>query len=306
MNILITGGAGYVGSVLAERLLKKGFKVTILDNFMYGYESILHLVQNKNLNIVKKDIRNIDINDLKNFDVVFHLAAISGAPACASNPHVAQMINVEGTRRLVNFMRGSEQLLIYASTTSFYGKSGIDCDEETKIEPISVYGQTKYEAEKIVMDRNNSIALRFATIFGVSPRMRTDLLVNDFVYRAINERAVVIFNEKSRRTFMHIEDAVDSYIFAMNNYKVMVNNVYNVGDESLNLTKMEIAHAIKKFVDFEIIKAKASDSDLRNFNVHFDKIKKLGYSVKHSLEEGIQELVKLYKFYKPHVSSNLL
>jgi len=299
MKILITGGAGYVGVVLTEELLKRGYKVTIFDNFMYGYESILHLVENPDLHVVKKDIRNVNEHDLKGFDIVFHLAAVSGYPACESNPHSAQVINVNATKRLVKGLKSS-QLVIYASTTSFYGKGGGDCDETSYIKPVSLYGKTKYEAEKIVMDRKNSISLRFATIFGVSPKMRNDLLVNDFTYKAVNDRSVVIFDGHSKRTFLHISDAVDGYLLSLNKCGKMAGKVYNVGDNRLNLTKFEIAQHIKKLVHFEIINSSLGDLDVRNFNVSFKRLQALGFSINYTLDDGIKSLVKLYRFYKQY------
>ena len=221
MNILVTGGAGYIGVVLTDSLLRAKHSVTILDNFMYGFEPVLHLLRDKNLRVVNKDIRNLESSDLTDYDVIFHLAAISGYPACEANPHSAQIINIEATKKLVDFIKGSDQLLIYASTTSLYGKKGFDCDETSEVAPVSLYGTTKYAAEQIVMDRNNSISLRFATVFGVSPKMRNDLLVNDFTCKAISERSIVIFDGNSKRTFLHISDAVGGYMLALENYQKM-------------------------------------------------------------------------------------
>ncbi len=296
MKILVTGGAGYKGVVLVKDLLELGHNVTILDNFIYGYDSMLHLAVYKNLSVLKIDIRNIREKDVKDYDVIFHLAGISGYPACEANPHSTQMINVEATKKLVSLL-SNDQFIIYASTTSFYGKSGEYCDEKSLINPVSLYGISKYEAEKIIQDKNNAISLRFATIFGISPKMRIDLLVNDFVYKAINDRSLVIFNGHSKRTFIHLKDAINAYIFALKNFDNMKNNVYNVGDMKLNYSKNEIAKAIKKYIKFEIIDSSLADFDLRNFNVSFDKISKLGYSVDLTLDFGILELKKLYSFY---------
>ncbi|PKN00397.1 MAG: epimerase [Elusimicrobia bacterium HGW-Elusimicrobia-2] len=301
MKILVTGGAGYVGIELTRQLLDRGDKITILDNFMYGYEPVLHLMRNSNLEVIKKDIRNLNASDLKGYDVIFHLAGISGYPACEANPHSAQIINVDATRQMVKYIKNSKQLMIYASTTSFYGKKAFDCDETTEVAPVSLYGKTKYEAEKIIMSRKNSIALRFATIFGTSAKMRNDLLVNDFVYKAINERSVMIFDGKSRRTFVHILDAVQGYLFALDNRRAVTDGVYNVGDESMNYSKYDIVKSINKFIDFEIIDSSLNDLDVRSFNVSFKKIKSLGYGVKYSLSDGIQELIKLYQFYRQYM-----
>ncbi len=297
-NILVTGGAGYVGIMLVRALLEQGHRVTILDNFMYGYESVLHLFPNPNLSVIKYDIRNRLDGILEPFQVVYHLAGISGYPACEANPSSAQYINVDATRNIVNHLT-SGQTLIYASTTSFYGNAQSICDENAPIKPISLYGITKYEAEKIVMNRKNSIALRFATIFGVSPRMRVDLLVNDFVYKAVHERSIVIFEGKTKRTFVHLRDAVDAYLLAMDKRNEMMDQVFNVGDESMNYSKLEIARRVEAQTKCTVVDSQMSDIDYRNFEVNFSKIKRHGYRVKISLDEGIQELVKLYQFYKP-------
>jgi nucleoside-diphosphate-sugar epimerase len=304
-NILITGGAGYKGVILAKMLLENNYRVTILDNFMYGYHSVLHLLDHKNLSVIKLDIRNVNNQVLQEFDVIFHLAGLSGYPACEANPHSAQMINVEATKKMIKLL-SKEQCIIYASTTSFYGKSGNSCDENSPINPVSLYGKTKYEAEMIVQERENSISLRFATIFGTSPKMRADLLVNDFVYKARNERSLVIFDGFSRRTFVHIKDAIRAYIFALDRFEQMKGNVFNIGSNDLNLTKTDIAMAIKKYIPFEIIDSTLPDFDLRNFEISFEKIGKLGYSLEYSLDDGIKDLLKLYSFYSINQSFNII
>ncbi len=295
-NILVTGGAGYKGIVLVTKLLERGHRVTILDNFMFGYNPILHIVGHRNLSVVPLDIRNISGEAVKGYDTVFHLAGISGMPACAANPNSAETINIEASRRLVAAM-SEEQLLIYASTTSFYGASGSECDENTPVQPVSIYGRTKYEAERIIMQRKNSIALRFATVFGVSPKMRDDLLVNDFCYKAVHERSVVLFAAASKRTFVHIEDAINGYLFALDHAGQMRGQVFNVGDECLNFSKEDIAQAIHKYVNYEIILSSLPDQDTRNFLTSFKKIRDLGYKATRTLDEGVRDLVKLYKFY---------
>jgi nucleoside-diphosphate-sugar epimerase len=296
MNILITGGAGYKGVVLTKKLLEEGYNVTILDNFMYGYESIIHLTNHEKLNIIKFDIRN-KVDNWHKFDVIFHLAGISGFPACASNPHSAQLINVEASRLICNSI-SKNQMLINASTTSLYGKSGQPCDENTNVDPVSTYAMTKMEAEKIIMEKGNAINLRFATVFGVSPRMRMDLMVNDFTYKAVKEGVLVLFDSYAKRTFIHVKDAAECYLFAMKNYDEMKGKIYNAGGNHLNYSKFEIATKINNVVPFNIINSDISDKDLRHFIVNFDKIEKLGYKPNISIEEGIKELVKLYRFYE--------
>ena len=296
MKVLVTGGAGYVGVKLTEALLDRSYQVTVYDNFMYGCGPILYLVNRPNLTVIKGDIRTDDYDFLKGQDVIFHLAALSGFPICQEHPHEAKMINSLATQRLVNNL-GRGQGIIYASTTSIYGKAARRRDETSPVTPISLYGITKYEAEQMVMERGNSIALRFATIFGVSPRMRVNLLANDFTYKAIKERCLVLYESGSTRTFLHIDDAVAAYIMALESFDTMKNEVYNIGDEDLNFSKMEIAQAIHKFVDFDVIDSGIKDSDPRDFAVDFTKIRRLGFSATVSLEQGIQELVKLYGFY---------
>lgn len=294
-KILVTGGAGYKGIILTTKLLEKGYKVTIIDNFMYGYEPILHLATHPNLHIIKGDIRN-KIDNLHSFDVVYHLAGISGFPACAANPHSAQLINVEATKELVRDLSPS-QLLIYASTTSLYGKSGMPCDEQTAVDPVSTYAMTKLEAEKIVLERENSISLRFATVFGFSPKMRMDLMINDFTYKALKESVLVLFDSFAKRTFIHVTDAADCYIFAMEKAAMMKSSIFNAGGNNLNFSKLEIAEMIKERINFNIIDSQMKDKDLRHFIVNFDKIEKLGYVPEKSVEFGIDELLRVFKFY---------
>lgn len=296
MKILVTGGAGYKGTVLTRRLLDEGYRVTLLDNFMYGYEPVMHLATNRNLEIIKHDIRN-GIPGLANYDIIFHLAGISGFPACASNPHSAQLINVEATRLLAKDLAPG-QMLINASTTSLYGKSGLPCNEDTAVDPVSTYAQTKLAAEQILHEKPNVISLRFATVFGFSTRMRMDLMINDFVYKAVKEKVIVLFDSFAKRTFIHVEDAADCYIFTMNNFDMMKGGIYNAGGNSLNFSKEEIAEKIKKKVDFSIINSEVKDKDLRHFIVNFDKIEKLGFKPARTVEDGIDELIRIYGFYE--------
>jgi len=296
MKILVTGGAGYKGTVLTRRLLEQGYKVTLLDNFMYGYEPVMHLATNRNLEIIRHDIRN-GIPGMQNYDIIFHLAGISGFPACASNPHSAQLINVEATRLIAESL-ASGQMLINASTTSLYGKSGEPCDEDTAVDPVSAYAQTKLAAEGILHGRPNVISLRFATVFGFSTRMRMDLMVNDFVYKAVKEKVIVLFDSFAKRTFIHVEDAADCYLFAMNNFDRMKGEIFNAGGNNLNFSKEEIAEKIRQKVEFSIVNSEVKDKDLRHFTVNFDKIARLGYSPQKSVEDGIDELVRIYGFYE--------
>jgi nucleoside-diphosphate-sugar epimerase len=294
-KILVTGGAGYKGVKLTKSLVEKGFDVTVLDNFMYGFEPFLHLVEYKNLHVIKQDIRN-KIEKIQTYDVIFHLAGLSGLPACSANPSSAHLINVEATKQLVDSLN-RDQLLIYASTTSFYGKSGTKCNEETAVDPVSHYGKTKYMAEQLVMQHENSISLRFATVFGFSPKMRMDLMVNDFTYKALKEGVVVLFDSYAKRTFIHIDDAVRGYEFALANYKIMKSGIYNVGGNSLNFSKLEIAESINKQINFAIIDSEVKDKDVRHFIIDFKKIKTLGFEPKVTLDEGISQMLEIFQYY---------
>lgn len=296
MKILITGGAGYKGTVLARKLLEQGYGVTILDNFMYGYEPVMHLATNKNLEIIRHDIRN-GIPDIGKYDIIFHLAGISGFPACASNPHSAQLINVEATRLLARDLSPG-QMLINASTTSLYGKSGKPCDEDTAVDPVSTYAMTKLTAEKILHEKPNVISLRFATVFGFSTRMRMDLMINDFVYKAVKEKVIVLFDSFAKRTFIHVDDAAECYLFAMNNSGKMAGGIFNAGGNNLNFSKEEITDKIRQKVEFSVVNSEVKDKDLRHFIVNFDKIEKLGYKPVKSVEDGIDELIRIYAFYE--------
>lgn len=300
MKILVTGGAGYVGSLLCQDLLADGHDVTVVDNFLYGYEPLLNFVGHPRLAVVKRDVRDPDRSYLDGQDVVFHLAALSGYPACESNPNSAQLINVEATRDLERAMAPG-QWLIFASTTSIYENKGIVCTEDMDLNPQGgLYGITKYEAEKSVMQRDNAISLRWATVFGVSPRMRAGLILNDFVQKAVQERALVVFSGRSKRTFMHVRDSVRGYRFALDNAETMRGEIVNMGSARLNYAKLELAAMIRERLDFDIIESKLADKDIRDFVISFAKAEALGYDCEISVEDGIDELIKLYRFYDPN------
>lgn len=300
-NILITGGAGYKGVILTEALLGAGYKVTILDNFIYGFESVLGFAADTNCTILKQDIRNLQEKDLKNYDAIYHLAAISGYPACEANPHSAQMINVVSTEKLIKLL-AADQLLIYASTTSLYGESGQERDETALPSPASLYGITKWKAETICMQHPSAISFRFATLFGASRRMRCDLLLNDFVYRAVHDRSIVLFDSHSVRTFLHVRDAIDAYVMALHHPEQMAGEIYNVGANTMNFSKLELAKIIQSHVHNEIIETQLADPDRRDFIIDFDKIARLGFKPSITIEAGIKELLRLYSWYQPFSS----
>lgn len=304
MKVLVTGGAGYKGVKLCKLLLEKGYKVTLMDNFMYGFTPVLHLAENRNLEIIKHDIRN-KIENLSHYDVILHLAGISGFPACSANPASAQEINVNATKQMVEAL-GKDQMIIYASTTSFYGKSGDVCTEETPVNPVSHYGRTKFEAEQIVAQRENFISFRFATVFGFSPKMRMDLMINDFTFKALREHMVVLFDSFAKRTFIHVDDAAACYVFGIENFGTLKGQIYNSGGDFLNYSKLEIAQAIKKFIDYDIIDPGIEDRDLRNFIVSFKKLNSHGFMPKRTIEEGIEEMLRIFKFYEYYTHYKLI
>ncbi|MBI3500272.1 MAG: SDR family oxidoreductase [Bacteroidetes bacterium] len=305
LNILITGGAGYKGVILLEELLKRGHKVTVLDNFMYGHDSVLGFVGEKNCTLIRKDIRNLEKTDVSKYDMIYHLAGISGYPACEANPHSAQIINVDSTKKLVSYL-SKNQVLVNASTTSFYGSSGEVMHENSPVAPVSLYGITKLEAERICMQHPNSVSFRFATLFGVSRKMRADLLVNDFVYKAVTERSLVLFDSKSIRTYLHVRDAVDAYLMITEKPEKFSAQIFNVGSNELNFSKLDLAKKIQEQIDFKIIDSDLNDFDKRNFIINYDKINSLGFKPKVSLEEGISELKKLYSFFRPYLPYQII
>ncbi|MEK6933941.1 MAG: NAD(P)-dependent oxidoreductase [Nanoarchaeota archaeon] len=302
-KVLITGGAGYLGSVLTGYLLEKGFHVTCLDDLRYGQNSIFFYASNPNFNFIYGDVRNKDLlrGIISNFDIIIPLAAIVGMPACNAKPIDATSINYEAIV-LINELRSEKQKLIYPTTNSGYGtKTGeMFCTEETPLEPISLYGKTKSDAETYLLAAGkigkDVITLRLATVFGISPRMRTDLLVNDFVFKAMTDGYVVMYEAHFKRNFVHIKDVARCFEHCINNFDKMKNNVYNVGLEDANISKLELAQTIKKYIPkFELIPMEiGEDPDKRNYIVSNKKIMATGFIPQYSLEYGIQELIKGY------------
>jgi nucleoside-diphosphate-sugar epimerase len=307
MKILITGGAGYIGSVLIPLLLRQEFKVTIFDSLLYGGSSLLPYVSNPDFSFIKGNIRDKSALHLaiKAHDLVIHLAAIVGLSACNKDPHLASSINVEGTKNVVENVSPSQRL-IYASTVSNYGASTGDvCTEESPLNPLSHYSRTKTEAEKLVLDNShNSVCFRFATAFGVSPRMRLDLLINDFVYQAYVNRFLILFEKSYKRTFVHVQDICRAILFAIQNYDQMQHQVLNVGDNANNYSKEEIALKIKDRIDYYLHFADiGEDEDKRNYCVSYEKINALGFKASKTVDEGIDELIKacqIFEFKHPY------
>ncbi len=297
-KVLITGGAGYIGSVLTPMILQRGHEVTIFDSLMFGAQPLLGFSSHPKLNIIKGDIRDASAvaRAVGDHDWILHLAAIVGYPACAADPHLSVSTNVDGTRNVLAAM-GMGQRLIFASTGSTYGKVLGVANEETPIAPLTLYGRTKRDAEMLIRDsgRQHTI-LRFATVFGSSPRMRLDLLVNDFVYQALHNRQIVLFEGYFRRTFLHSSDAAAIYPFTMENFDAMSGKVFNVGDESMNYTKREIAIKIKEYVDYYLHEAQVgSDPDQRDYEVDYSRLRSIGFRASVDLDGSIQELVKILR-----------
>lgn len=299
--VLVTGGAGYIGSVLCEELIKAGNTVTVLDNLSHGQSGPMHLAhQNKSLRFVKGDVRDKSILQecIRGADVIIPLAAIVGAPACSQDPVTAQTVNFDSIELLLN-LRSKSQLILFPTTNSGYGtKSGnIVCDEDTPLEPISLYGTLKVEAEKRILEGGNSVSFRLATVFGTSSRMRFDLLVNHFVYAALTDRYLVIFEKDFMRNYVHIRDVAAGFIFALNNSKKIEGKPFNLGNSEANLSKANLAELIKKsipdlFIHYSEI---GSDPDKRNYVVSNERLKLAGFEAKISLETGIKEIMTAVK-----------
>ena len=300
MKVLISGGAGYLGSVLCEHLLDKGHQITVVDTLMYGQHSLFHVAANPAFDFVFGDVRdeNLMWRLIKDADVVIPLAAVVGALACDRDPWLARSVNLEAVQ-LVNRLRSSNQLVIYPNTNSGYGTKSGDafCTEDSPLEPISLYGQTKVQAEKELLDSPNTITLRLATVFGISPRMRLDLLVNHFVYTAITDGYLVVFEKDFKRNYVHIRDVADCFAYCIEHASQMIGRPYNVGLDSANLSKAELALKVQEYLpNFYIhFSEVGSDPDKRNYIVSNQRLREAGFEAHRSLDDGIKELIKGYR-----------
>jgi len=309
-KILITGGAGYIGSILTPRLLSKGHKVTVLDNLLFRQNTLLECCDNENFNFVYGDCRNEETikSLLKDADVIIPLAAIVGFPACNRDPLSATTINFEAVK-MINDLRSKNQRIIYPTTNSGYGATTGEmyCTEETPLHPISLYGRTKADAEKLLLASENTVTFRLATVFGMSPRMRVDLLVNDFTYQAVTNGSIILFQKDFKRNYLHVRDAADCFAFTIEHFDEMKGETYNVGLNEANLSKEELALEIKKQIpNFYITSAEIdSDPDKRNYIVSNDKINAKGFFAKHSIEQGVRELIVGYKILSRRAYTNL-
>jgi nucleoside-diphosphate-sugar epimerase len=297
-NVLITGGAGYIGSILTEKLLQNGYTVTVLDSLIYNQLSLLGFCHNKQFKFVHGDVRNETLlKDLVDeSDIIIPLAAIVGMPACKSYPQVAIDVNYKHIVNVLKFA-GKNKKIILPNTNSQYGSSAEIITEESPFKPLSLYAETKCDAEKALLDNQNGIALRLATVFGLSYRMRMDLLVNDLTYKAITDGYLVLFESHFIRNYIHIRDIANTFIFMIENYDKCNGNAYNVGLSSANCNKLQLAEKIKEYVpELVIVKNEfKKDFDQRNYMVSNKKLESLGWTPKYSLDDGIKELLQGYK-----------
>lgn len=300
MRILITGGAGYIGSVLVGRLLVDGHNVTVLDNFRFGQEPLNQWCAEPKFDVVRGDARDGSVLRplLAKADVLIPLAAIVGAPACDADKDGAVSTNQSAIETAVNIMSAAQMVVIPITNSGYgIGEPGKLCDEDTPLRPVSLYGQTKVGAEAVVLARTNGVSLRLATVFGMSPRMRLDLLVNDFVHRAATDRSVVLFEAHFKRNYVHVRDVASAFAFAIENFEQLRGRPYNVGLSEANLSKLELCQAIKRHVwDFNFFKAAiGTDPDKRDYIVSNARIEAAGFKAVHTLDFGIQELLKGYR-----------
>ena len=309
-NVLITGGAGYIGSVLCDYLLKKGYKVSVLDNFNYSQNSLLFHCSYKNFSLIKGDVRDKNIlkQAIKNKDTIIPLAAIVGAPACEADKKLAIDINLRQIQNIVKFS-SKDQFILLPVSNSGYGVSNdnIALDEKSPLKPISHYGITKVMAEKEIMGRKNSVSLRLATVFGPSFRMRTDLLVNDFTLKAYRDNYIVLFEPNFKRNYIHVMDIAILMEKIISKPLTYRNKIFNVGLSSANLSKLELCNKIKKYIPNLAIEINEfnKDKDQRNYIISNEKIEATGWKPKYSLDDGITSLIKVYSFLRQNHYNNL-
>lgn len=300
MKILVTGGAGYLGSTMVPILAKSGHDVTVLDNFMYRQDHVVRMWPQENITAINGDARDKAVMKklMAKADAVFPLACLTGAPLCDQKPKEAEEIVIDALRLILK-LRSQAQVVIYPTTNSGYGigEKGKFCTEKTPLRPVSLYGRLKVQAEKELLDAKQAITLRLATAFGVSPRMRLDLLVNDFTYKAVKDKKIKLFEGHFKRNFVHVRDIAKAFLHVLNHFERLKNEPYNVGLSEANLSKLELCQEIKKQVPgFEITEDKhGKDPDKRDYIVSNEKIEKTGFKCDVSLSEGIKELIKLYR-----------
>ena len=309
-KILVTGGAGYIGSKLVTKLLNTGYEVTVIDILKFSSKSLNHLFSDRNFHFIKGDVRNKKLMKklIKKNEFIIPLAALVGAPLCKKYKKEAISVNLDSIEFLMKLILKMKKKVIYLTTNSGYGvgKKNKYCDENSPLNPISLYGRTKVQAEKIVMSYNNSIGFRLATVFGYSYRMRTDLLVNNFVFKSLNERKLTLYEPHFRRNYIHVDDVVDGIIYSIKNFAHLKTNVYNLGLSSANLTKLMLARKIKnKIKPLKIrIAQNKKDPDQRDYYVSNKKIERKGFKAKVSIEKGINELIQVFSHSKEKIINN--
>ena len=298
-RVLVTGAAGYIGSLLVTELVARKYNVTAIDNLTFSKTSLLHLISKKNFRLIVGDVTNKKLiqKEIKDKDIIIPLAALVGAPLCKKFKKKTLEINLNAIKFLLKKMK-PKQKIIYMNSNSGYGigEKNKFCNENTPLKPISLYGKTKAEAEKEVMKFKNSVCFRLATVFGYSYRMRTDVLVNNFVLTSTKTKELEIFEPNFRRNFIHVKDVVRAILFSIDNFEKMKSNIYNLGLSSANFTKIQLANRIKKRIkNLKISIKKGKDPDKRDYYVSNKKIEKLGFRSIHSIDDGIDELVKVFK-----------
>jgi len=310
MNILITGGAGYLGSIVTPHLLNKGHDVTVLDNFLFRQNSLADCCHYESFNVVRGDCRDASIlkNLLKDADIIIPLAAMVGAPLCDQDKLAAESVNHSAVKLICDLVSPDQRIIIPITNSGYgVGEEGKFCTEETPLRPISLYGKTKVDAEKEVLSRDNSISFRLATVFGMAPRMRLDLLVNDFVYRAVNDRSLLIFEGHFKRNYIHVRDIARVFEHAIDNFELMKGKPYNAGLEEANLSKLELCAKIKEHLPtFVYIEAKVGeDPDKRDYIVSNQRLLSSGFQTEWNLDRGIRELIKGYTIIRNTIYSNV-
>ena len=309
MKVLITGGAGYLGSVITGKMLNEGYEVTVLDKLIFNQVSLLSYTSNPNFKFIHGDVRNESLLEklCDESDVIIPLAAIVGFPACASEPELAKEINFKQIINIVKYCNGKNKKILYPNTNSGYGlgTGQVECDEESPLTPISVYGQTKCEAENFLKTSTDAIIFRLATVFGVSPRMRTDLLVNDFTYKAITDKYIVVFEKSFKRNFIHIQDVANVFLFMLKNYDKYKGEIFNVGLSSANLSKQELLEKIQEHVKNFAVSYNDfyEDPDKRNYIVSNTKVESTGWKPEWDLDRGIEELIMAYQMIVPRMGA---
>jgi nucleoside-diphosphate-sugar epimerase len=309
MKILITGGAGYLGSVITGKMLERGYSVTVLDKLIFNQTSLLQYTSNPNFKFIHGDVRNEKLLEklCLDSDVIIPLAAIVGFPACASEPELAKEINFTQIFNIVKYTKGLGKKILYPNTNSGYGigVGQTECTEESPLNPISVYGSTKCEAENFLKSNTDAIMFRLATVFGVSPRMRTDLLVNDFTYKAITDKYIVVFEKNFKRNFIHIQDVAGVFLFMLENYDTYKGEVFNVGLSDANLSKQELLEKIQSHVKNFAVSYNDyyEDPDKRDYIVSNAKVESTGWSPNWTVDMGIEELIMAYQMIVPRMGA---